>query len=68
MEKLGSELGSSQKDKSGERKCCPLLCFDSSQPCSSFSEATYLIGVEGDPIGSRQGPGAIQVLVSLDGY
>lgn len=37
-------------------------------PAPPCSETTYLVGVQGDPVGSRQGPGAIQVLVSLDGH
>lgn len=37
-------------------------------PALPCSETTYLVGVQGDPVGSRQGPGAVQVLVSLDGH
>lgn len=33
-----------------------------------LAEAAYLVGVQGDPVGSRQGPGAVQVLVGLDGH
>lgn len=37
-------------------------------PALACSVAAYLVGVQGDPVGSRQGPGAIQVLVGLDGH
>lgn len=45
VETLGSALGSSQKDRGGERKGD----LPTALPCS---EATYLVGVQGDPVGS----------------
>ena len=69
MEMLGSGLGTSQKTTVAKGSVTyPRLCFASIQPYSSFLRGTHLVGVQGDPVGSRQGPGAVQVLVSLDGH
>lgn len=68
METLGSESGSSQEDKVETGSVAHFSALTVASPALSCSEATYLVGVEGDPVGSRQGPGAIQVLVSLDGH
>ena len=68
MEILGSSLGSSQRDKVEKQSATHLFALTVANPVAFNSEATYLVGVQGDPVGSRQGPGAIQVLVSLDGH
>ena len=68
METLGSALGSSQRDKVEKESATHFFALTVANPVLFDSEATYLVGIQGDPVGSRQGPGAVQVLVSLDGH
>lgn len=68
METLGSALGSSQRGKVEKESATHFFALTVANPVLFYSEAAYLVGIQGDPVGSRQGPGAVQVLVSLDGH
>lgn len=58
------------KNQEGRREVSPthISALPLTSPAHPCSEATHLVGVQGDPVGPRQGPGAVQVLVSLDGH
>lgn len=68
METLGSKLGSPWKERAKIGSTTHFWAWTPTNPILTYSEATYLVWVQGDPVGSRQGPGAIQVLVSLNGH
>lgn len=52
MEILGSALGSYQRDKVEKQSATHLFALTVANPVPFNSEATYLVGVQGDPVGS----------------